>query len=88
MNTLSNDRKRSHSGSDRVMDPLEVFTGGAHQQVMKVSKVCSLSDFFCENVSDIAFTADVGDCEGAINHSFSNRVFFILDVTIALVIML
>jgi hypothetical protein len=64
------------------MDPLEVFTRVACQQVTNASKVCSVFHFFYVNVSNIAFATDVGDCKSAIGHPFSNQVFFVLDVMI------
>jgi hypothetical protein len=65
------------------MDPLEIFTEAAHKQVTKALKVCAVFHLLSEHVSNIAFTADVGDCEGAVNHPFPNRILFVFDVMIA-----
>jgi hypothetical protein len=65
------------------MDPLDVFTGAAHQRVIKAPKVCSIFHVFCENLGNIAFTPDVGDCAVAVRHPFLNQVFFVCVVTIA-----
>jgi hypothetical protein len=46
-------------------------------------QVCAVFHLLCENISNIGFTADVEDCEGAIGHPFLNRIFFIFNVTIA-----
>jgi hypothetical protein len=66
------------ASGDHVMDLLGVFTGAAHQRVTKLSKVYSIFHFFCKKISNLAFTTDVGDCEGAIGHPFINQVFFVL----------
>jgi hypothetical protein len=65
------------------MDPLEIFTRGAHKQVTKSLKVCTVFHHLHENVSNIAFTADVGDYEDAVGHPFPNIIVFVFYVMIA-----
>jgi hypothetical protein len=65
------------------MYPFEIFTGAAHEQIMETSKVCTVFHFLCRNISDVGFTTEVGDCEGAIGHPFFYRIFFVFDLMIA-----
>jgi hypothetical protein len=65
------------------MYPFKIFTGVAHERVTKASKVCAVFHFLCGCISNIAFTTDVGDCEGTVGHPFSNRIFSVFDETIS-----
>jgi hypothetical protein len=65
------------------MYPHEIFSGVAQERIMKALKDCTFFHLLREDISNIAFTTDVGDCEGAISHQFLNRVLFVFNVTIA-----
>jgi hypothetical protein len=75
---------RIRRGRNIREDAFEVVARPAHERVAEAAEISAVSHFFCENIGDVVFSADVGDSDRTVGDPFACRILLILDVTVAL----
>jgi hypothetical protein len=66
-----------------MMNAFEVVTGAAHECITKAAEVDTVLHFLCENIRDVAFSADVSDRDCEVGNPFPCGVLGILNVAVA-----
>jgi hypothetical protein len=70
------------------MDAFEVVACAAHEGITEAVEVCAVIHFFGEDISNIAFSRDMSDGDGANGDPLPGQVFSIFDVAVPKVVIL
>ena len=65
------------------MNTFKEVGAATHEGVTQAMEVGAVLHFLCKNIGLIAFSVDMGNCDGTVHDPFTSDVLFKLDVTIA-----
>ncbi len=79
---LGNMNRGDDQFRDRCVNLFEEVGTATHESIANTAEVCSIAHFLCENISWIALSVDMGDCNGAIYNPLPCDILVVLDVLV------